>query len=135
MNNVNAKVDSCSTSYQPGCSTVVLHLLCLYRGCVPSNTGEVNHQFLSRLLVRRLTPRPTRTTKLIHCIHLSYDHFLRPQYPNVNVIPHHMTVTCIYLHRSANIPGYTGHTHWTRMEPVHSNMTHPNPLSTARVHR
>lgn len=37
--------------------------------------------------------------------------------------------------RNANIPGYTGHTHWTRVQPAHSDLPHPMPLTSARTHR
>jgi hypothetical protein len=70
-----------------------------YTGYVMGSGGEVDHPLLSRLLVRRLTPHPTKISK------------------------------------KANIPGYTGHTHWARREPAHGDLPHPNPLTSARIHR
>ncbi|XP_071949783.1 protein SPMIP7-like [Antedon mediterranea] len=37
--------------------------------------------------------------------------------------------------RRANIPGYTGHTHWSSSHPANSNTPLPPPQTTARVHR
>ena len=83
--------------------------------------GEVDHPLLSRLLVRRLTPRHTTISK------------------SAAISPHikhtYHSSSCCLSSRKANIPGYTGHAHWARVQPAHSDLTHPNPLTTARIHR
>ena len=39
------------------------------------------------------------------------------------------------LIRRQNIPGYTGHVHWTNVAPAHSDMPLPEPTTSARIHR
>ena len=38
-------------------------------------------------------------------------------------------------HSKANIPGYTGHTHWARFHPSHTDVPPSSLPTSARVHR
>ena len=110
---------------------------------VGSGDGEIDHPLLSRLLVRRITPHPTRISRSAiihnHFILISY-HTLCTNFP-CNLPALFFILLCyhdnviIFCSRKANIPGYAGHTHWARREPAHSDLPHPNPLTTARTHR
>lgn len=101
-----------------------LKTISIYSGCVPASGGEIDHPLLARLLVRRLTPRSTKISKSVSYIHTCFFRCII-----------HLQVVPLFCSRKANIPGYTGHTHWSRMDPAHSDLKYPNPLTSARTHR